>query len=70
MFSAIIRPRSVKTSIQQRLRARSKAEVFTPSWLCNKQNNLLDDTFFGRKSVFNKESGEGWIVVQKKSIFS
>lgn len=69
MFSAIIRPRSVKTSKQQRLRARSKAEVFTPSWLCNKQNNLLDETFFGRKSVFNKESEEGWIVVQKKVSF-
>ena len=69
MFSAIIRPRSVKTSIQQRLRARSKAEVFTPSWLCNKQNNLLDKTFLGSESVFNKELEDGWIIVQNKITF-
>jgi hypothetical protein len=31
------------------------AEVFTPSWICNAQNNLIDNTWFGRDNVFNKE---------------
>lgn len=32
------------------------AEVFTPSWICNQQNNLIDEAWFGRKDVFNTES--------------
>jgi hypothetical protein len=31
------------------------AEVFTPSWICNAQNNLVDEAWFGRKDVFNVE---------------
>ena len=31
------------------------AEVFTPSWVCNAQNNLVDEAWFGRKDVFNVE---------------
>lgn len=31
------------------------AEVFTPSWVCNAQNNLIDEAWFGRKDVFNAE---------------
>jgi hypothetical protein len=31
------------------------AEVFTPLWICNAQNNLIDDAWFGRKNVFNTE---------------
>ena len=31
------------------------AEVFTPSWICNAQNNLIDNAWFERKDVFNKE---------------
>ena len=31
------------------------AEVFTPSWICNAQNNLIDEAWFGRKDVFNRE---------------
>ena len=31
------------------------AEVFTPSWVCNAQNNLIDEAWFGRKDVFNTE---------------
>ena len=32
------------------------AEVFTPSWVCNAQNNLIDDAWFGKQGVFNSES--------------
>lgn len=49
----IIRPRITKTQDQQRQRSRDKAEVFTPSWVCNAQNNLIDEAWFGRKDVFN-----------------
>lgn len=52
----IITPRVAKHSELQSSRAKSKAEVFTPSWICNAQNNLIDEQWFGRKDVFNKES--------------
>ena len=39
----------------QQQRSREMAEVFTPSWICNKQNNLIDNAWFGRENVFNVE---------------
>ena len=36
----IIKPRVKKTDNQQTTRSRDSGEVFTPSWICNKQNNL------------------------------
>ena len=40
---------------------KDKAEVFTPSWVCNAQNNLIDDAWFGKHSNrFNKEMGTTW----------
>ena len=53
-----IQPRILKTSKNQRSRSRSRAEVFTPAWVCNAQNNLVDEAWFGRKDIFNK-IGEG-----------
>lgn len=55
----IIRPRCVKTKQEQTQRTKEKAEVFTPSWICNKQNNLIDNAWFGRENVFNTEHDEG-----------
>lgn len=52
----IIRPRSVKSKDEQTKRSKDMAEVFTPSWVCNAQNNLIDDAWFGRQGVFNLES--------------
>src|SRR5659263_230813 len=37
----IIKPRVEKNKKEQIARIRDKAEVFTPSWICNKQNNLI-----------------------------
>lgn len=51
----VIVPRSLKTRQQQQQRSRDMAEVFTPSWICNKQNNLIDNAWFGRENVFNTE---------------
>lgn len=55
----IIRPRVDKGADEQRKRVEKRAEVFTPSWICNKQNNLVDAAWFnwGKKdsSPFNSE---------------
>ncbi len=51
----IIRPRVLKSKSNQADRSRDMAEVFTPSWICNAQNNLVDEAWFGRKDVFNVE---------------
>lgn len=50
-----IKPRSQKSKGEQSRRSKDNAEVFTPSWMCNKQNNLIDDSWFGNKEVFNIE---------------
>ncbi|MBR2869997.1 MAG: restriction endonuclease subunit M, partial [Clostridia bacterium] len=56
----IIKPRVEKTKQEQLTRVRDKAEVFTPSWICNKQNNLIDNAWFGRENVFNVEQEKTW----------
>ena len=61
----IIQPRVRKTKEEQQARARDKGEVFTPSWICNAQNNLIDNEWFGKKNVFNKESEKGWKTTAK-----
>ncbi len=59
----IIQPRTVKSADTQRTRSREMAEVFTPSWVCNAQNNLIDEEWFGRKAVFNTEHPDhSWTV--------
>lgn len=55
-------PRVEKELVHQQARTRTKAEVFTPSWICNKMNNHCDEEWFGRPEVFNKEVGETWIT--------
>lgn len=54
-FGHVIMPRVKKNKNLQLTRVREMAEVFTPSWICNAQNNLIDDDWFGRKNVFNEE---------------
>ena len=51
----VIQPRVAKSSQEQAQRTRKKAEVFTPSWICNKMNNHCDTEWFGRENVFNIE---------------
>lgn len=51
----IIKPRIEKSKTEQQQRVRQKAEVFTPSWICNMQNNKGDEEWFNRKDVFNFE---------------
>lgn len=63
----VIVPRAVKSRDIRQQRSREMAEVFTPSWICNKQNNLIDNAWFGRENVFNTEidntdGSHSWIV--------
>lgn len=50
---ASIQPRVYKHPSIQASRSKSRAEVFTPAWLCNHQNNLIDEQWFGQSDVFN-----------------
>lgn len=64
-----IKPRVKKSKEEQNDRIRNKAEVFTPSWICNEQNNLIDEAWFGYKNVFNKSENKSWKTIKKKIIF-
>lgn len=67
----VIKPRVKKSKKEQNKRIKDKAEVFTPSWICNAQNNLVDEAWFKRKNVFNIENQEQktWRVVDEKITF-
>ncbi len=65
----VIQPRVLKSLEEQTERTRKKAEVFTPSWICNKMNNHCDTEWFGRDGVFNTEKDQTWTVNSKKVIF-
>lgn len=65
----IIQPRISKSQEEQAKRTRNKAEVFTPSWICNQQNNLIDDAWFKRTGVFNQPEGTTWINNPEKVLF-
>ena len=71
----LITPRVKKNKLIQQTRLRDMAEVYTPSWLCNAQNNLIDNSWFGREHVFNKElikaNGERtWEVIEERIDFT
>jgi hypothetical protein len=65
----LIQPRISKSLEEQDSRTREKAEVFTPCWVCNSQNNLVDEHWFGRPGGFNTESERSWIVNKSRVDF-
>ena len=65
----VIKPRVEKSKKEQDLRIKQKAEVFTPSWICNEMNNALDKDFFEKEEIFNKENGLAWITNSNKIQF-
>lgn len=70
----VIVPRALKSRQQQQQRSREMAEVFTPSWICNKQNNLIDNAWFSKEGIFNTEvdnldGTHSWIVNQNPITF-
>ena len=66
----VIQPRVYKEKISQLGRTKTKAEVFTPSWMCNEQNNLVDAAWFGRGGVFNIQSYKQWTGTTQPIEFS
>jgi hypothetical protein len=56
--SKVIQPRVLKSKENQTDRSKDMAEVFTPSWICNAQNNLVDETI-GTGSSPHGEAGRG-----------
>jgi hypothetical protein len=57
--SRVIRPRVLKSKENQTDRSKDMAEVFTPSWICDAQNNLVDEAI----GTISSPSGElegGW----------
>lgn len=70
--SDVIMPRVLKKKEVQKKRVKKKAEIFTPSWVCNFMVNNVDERFFGRRVVFNEEIGEDkkeWRTVTEKVVF-
>lgn len=67
----VIVPRVCKSKVEQKRRIKDKAEVFTPMWICNWQNNLYDDTVFKRQNVFNVPSVDHhtWTPTNEKILF-
>lgn len=61
-----VRPRIEKSKAEQTKRSKDNAEVFTPSWIVNKQNNLADNAWFGRENRFNTENPDNsWSPTEK-----
>lgn len=70
----VIMPRVLKNKALQNIRIKNMAEVYTPAWICNAQNNNVDNAWFQRKDIFNKEtdssnSGLGWETNSEKIVF-
>ena len=62
--SKLIKPRVARSNDERSQRTKDNAEVFTPSWVCNEQNNLIDEGWFGRSDVFNTVLGHTWKAVE------
>lgn len=69
LSSGVIKPRIAKEQEHQSKRTKTRAEVFTPSWLCNRMNNDIDATWFGRRDVFNIEDGVTWHSNPEQVVF-
>ena len=65
----LIKPRFEKVREQQKRRTKNRAEIFTPSWICNLQNNLIDEKYFGRANVFNTAENQTWTPNTDKIFF-
>lgn len=73
-YGSIIMPRVHKDKLLQLSRSKEMAEVFTPSWICNAQNNLVDNSWFGKENIFNKEiflknGTKSWETTKQKIVF-
>jgi len=70
IFEVDIKPRCLKRIADQKKRTHNKAEVFTPTWICNKMNNNVDNEWFKKENVFNTEMDKLWTTNKKKIRFT
>lgn len=54
--SKVIQPRVLKSKENQTDRSKDMAEVFTPSWICDAQNNLVDKSLTSNPSPMREGS--------------
>lgn len=66
----IIVSRAKKSKEIQKKRTKEKAEVFTPSWVCALQNNLIDEASDYIKTSFNVQEGKSWTPTDTPIVFS
>ncbi len=59
-FPIGLSPRIFRDKKEQLERTRSKAEVYTSSWICNKMINYLDADWFQSENIFNVELENSW----------
>lgn len=71
-YGDIIKPRVIKTEEEKQERCREKGEVFTPSWICNQQNNMIYKDWFKNDNPFNVEDLENktWHTKYESIVFS
>ncbi len=65
----VVQPRVCKAREEQANRTRRHAEVFTPSWICNRMNNDCDEVWFGHRDIFNREVNTTWETILEPVIF-
>lgn len=70
----LIQPRVYKHESLQTSRSKDRGEVFTPAWICNAQNNLIDERWFGYRHVFNHETelddgSHSWATHSERVVF-
>lgn len=75
-YGELIQPRAVKRADIQKQRTQQMAEVFTPAWVCNVQNNLADDAWFRDHGKDEREGGwfntsreDGTWTVNERPVF-
>ncbi|GHT79234.1 hypothetical protein FACS1894104_3590 [Actinomycetota bacterium] len=57
----LIMPRALKTKALQKERTRTKAEVFTPTWIVKKQNDVADENY--KCDVLETYTHRKWIEI-------
>ena len=66
----IIMPRAMKSRDEQQRRSRQMAEVFTPSWLVGKMNDVIDEEWIGlhEESDENKNAWQDYVLATRLEI--
>lgn len=69
IYGDVIKPRIKKLKEEKVYRTREKGEVFTPSYICNIQNNFIDFDLLKYDNAFNFENDNKWTINDKKISF-